>query len=85
MTNQVSSVQRDCTLPLSSPITGKDGRLMDNINLQKGDSVVISTLNCNRDPAVWGADAEDWKPERWLSPLPETVSDSRVPGIYSNM
>ena len=36
---------------------------MDNINLQKGDSVIISALNCNRDPAIWGADAEDWTVE----------------------
>jgi len=79
------SAQRYCSLPLSSPITGKDGRLMDSINLQKGDIIIVSTLNCNRDSAIWGADAEDWKPERWLSPLPETVSENRVPGIYSNL
>jgi len=84
-TTLMRSVQRDCTLPLSSPITGKDGRLMDNINLQKGDSVIVSALNCNRNPAIWGADAEEWKPERWLSPLPETVSENKIPGIYSNL
>ncbi|KAJ2915661.1 hypothetical protein MD484_g4746, partial [Candolleomyces efflorescens] len=27
----------------------------------------------------------EWKPERWLSPLPDTVPDARVPGIYSHM
>jgi cytochrome P450 len=79
------SAQRDCSLPLSSPITAKDGRLLDSITLQKGDVIIVSTLNCNRDPAIWGADAEDWKPERWLSPLPESVSENKVPGIYSNL
>ncbi|KAF7325323.1 Docosahexaenoic acid omega-hydroxylase CYP4F3 [Mycena venus] len=28
-----------------------------------------------RNPAVWGPDALEWKPERWLSPLPQTAND----------
>ncbi|KAH9950796.1 hypothetical protein B0H21DRAFT_681895, partial [Amylocystis lapponica] len=27
----------------------------------------------------------EWKPERWLSPLPSTVTEARVPGVYSNL
>ncbi|KAI0039847.1 hypothetical protein FA95DRAFT_1503644, partial [Auriscalpium vulgare] len=34
--------------------------------------------------AIWGPDAEEWKPERWLAPLPKTVEEARIPGIYSN-
>ena len=30
-------------------------------------------------------DALEWKPERWLSPLPESIMDSKIPGIYSHL
>ncbi|EPS92689.1 hypothetical protein FOMPIDRAFT_1137457, partial [Fomitopsis schrenkii] len=26
-----------------------------------------------------------WKPERWLSTLPTAVTESRIPGVYSNL
>ena len=39
----------------------------------------------NRSKAIWGEDAEEWKPERWLSPLPESVAEAKVPRIYSNL
>jgi len=58
---------------------------MDNINLQKGDSVIISALNCNRNPAIWGADAEDWKPNVGCLHFQETVSENKIPGVYSNL
>ena len=31
------------------------------------------------------ADADEWKPERWVKPLPRTVEEANVPGIYANM
>ena len=34
---------------------------------------------------VWGEDAEVYNPDRWLNPLPESVTDARVPGVYSNL
>ena len=34
---------------------------------------------------MWGEDALEWKPERWLAPLPSTVADAKIPGVYSNL
>ncbi|KAG5635672.1 hypothetical protein H0H81_010449 [Sphagnurus paluster] len=80
-----STMARDASVPLSAPIKGIDGREMHSIMIPKGTKVFISILNANRDPALWGPDSHEWKPERWLSPLPQALADARVPGIYSNL
>ncbi|KAL1693533.1 hypothetical protein GGG16DRAFT_110973 [Schizophyllum commune] len=41
--------------------------------------------NANRSKDMWGADALEWKPERWLAPLPQSVADAHMPGVYSNL
>ena len=48
----------------------------------------IIGVNCwvvNRDKDIWGTDAHEWKPERWLAPLPRELEEARVPGVYSNL
>ncbi|KAJ3855139.1 cytochrome P450 [Lentinula lateritia] len=42
-------------------------------------------MNANRDPKLWGPDVLEWKPERWLSPLPEAIMNSKMPGVYSHL
>ena len=72
-------------MPLSQPIRGNDGAMMDEILVPKGTGIIIGILACNRSRAIWGPDADEWKPDRWLGPLPDSVVDARVPGIYSNL
>lgn len=72
-------------LPLSQPLRGVDGIMMDKILVPKDTTVVISLHSCNRSKAIWGEDAQEWKPERWLSASPDSVAKVRVPGIYSNL
>ena len=71
-------------MPLSQPIRGNDGTMIDEIVLPKKSAVVIGILACNRSTAIWGPDANEWKPERWLK-LPDSVTEAHVPGIYSNL
>ena len=76
--------RQDVILPLSEPIRGVDGKMIHEIFVPKDTSVVVALLAANRNKAVWGEDAEEWKPERWLSPLPDALKNARVPGIYAN-
>ncbi|KAF8896610.1 cytochrome P450 [Infundibulicybe gibba] len=65
-----------------------DAVCRETLRLNSGPNnttVNISILNSNRNPAVWGPDAGEWKPERWLGGLPDTVIDAHVPGIYSHL
>jgi hypothetical protein len=78
------SANEDVLVPLSKPIMGQDGSKVNEVYIQKGSSVMLSFLNSNRDPELWGSDSLEWKPERWLSPLPKEVSDAHIPGVYSH-
>ncbi|KAG5718646.1 putative cytochrome P450 4d20 [Termitomyces sp. T112] len=77
--------RQEIVLPLSTPIKGLDGHEMDSILVPKNTRIFISILNANRDPLLWGPDALEWKPERWLSPLPEVIHEAHLPGIYSHL
>ena len=68
------------------PIKSADGRSeIREIPLKKGSRVLISIYNANRSKAIWGEDAEEWKPERWLGKSPDEVAKVRLPGVYSSM
>lgn len=54
------------------------------ILVPKNTDVIISILGANLSKAIWGEDAEEWKPERWLKPLPESVAAAHLPGVYSS-
>ena len=47
--------------------------------------MVLNLRACNTSKAMWGLDADLWKPDRWLTPLPREVEDARIPGVYSNL
>lgn len=75
----------DIVMPLSAPIRGKDGNMMSEVPLPAGTDIAIALWGSNINPAIWGKDAEEWKPERFLQPLPDAVTDARIPGVYSNL
>ncbi|KAI0718740.1 cytochrome P450 [Cerioporus squamosus] len=77
--------REDVVLPLSEPTRGLDGSLISEVPLPKDTMVFVGIMSCNTNKTVWGEDAYEWKPERWLSPLPETVTKAKIPGVYSNL
>lgn len=71
-------------LPLSKPIRGVDGKMMNEIPVPADTNVVIAIRASNIDPELWGEDVDEWKPERWLKPLPKSITNANVPGVYAN-
>jgi cytochrome P450 len=70
---------------LFNPIQGIDGKEITEIPIPKNTEILISLIASNINPEIWGPDANEWKPERWLSHLPERVKDAQIPGVYSHL
>ncbi|GMK59047.1 hypothetical protein CspeluHIS016_0700620 [Cutaneotrichosporon spelunceum] len=68
------------TLPLSRPVQGRDGKMIDSVTIDKGTEVVLLIGNVNRDPAIWGPDADEFNPDRYDRP-----ALASVPGVYGNL
>ena len=63
-----------------------DGTYTNSILVPKGTKIFVGTYSANRNKAIWGPDAEEWKPERWMNgALPQTVLDAKIPGVYANL
>ncbi|PBL04552.1 PAH-inducible cytochrome P450 monooxygenase PC-PAH 1 [Armillaria gallica] len=57
---------RDDVLPLAEPIITSDGQLCSAIPISKGQVIGASVYTYNRLPSVWGDDAAEWNPCRFL-------------------
>lgn len=79
------SARQDGQLPLLFPIQSSSGSQIDTVFVPKGTNIFVGLEATNTDPKIWGADALDWVPQRWLGQLPEEVSKAGIPGIYSNL
>ena len=69
-------------LPLKYPVNTSDGP-QTSIFVPKGTIVGLGIYGVNRDKDVWGPDAEQFNPERWLNGKAANAEGS--PGIYSHM
>lgn len=77
--------RQDAMLPVSKPVIGVDGKEINEVFVPKGTKIFISTLASNCNPELWGSDSYEWKPERWLSPLPDALVKAKIPGVYSHL
>ncbi|KAJ6551032.1 cytochrome P450 [Mycena vulgaris] len=73
----------DTVLPLSTPITGVDGTIMNSITVPKGTSIYIAIAAANHNKPIWGEDALEFRPERWTSGKATSVT-TKMCGIYGN-
>jgi cytochrome P450 len=76
---------QDTRISLHTPIIGRDGSEITEIAVPKGTTTVVAILAANVNPDLWGPDAAEWKPERWLGELPSAIGQAKMPGIYSHL
>ncbi|KAG1729368.1 cytochrome P450 [Suillus lakei] len=57
----------DDVIPLSEPVCTESGEMTDSISIAKGTLITIPTASINRSSAIWGPDAKEFKPDRWLT------------------
>lgn len=90
---------RDAVLPLQFPVrSATTGEEVHAVRVPAGTNVILSILGANHEQRVWGADAAEWRPGRWLDKGGERIGrdlafgqegvDSgsvRYPGVYGSM
>ncbi|OJA10246.1 hypothetical protein AZE42_07830, partial [Rhizopogon vesiculosus] len=70
--------QEDCIIPLAQPIETNSGKIVQEIPILKGQSIRASVYGLK---SVWGEDADEWNPDRFLTTKIERTSL----GVYANL
>ncbi|KAJ7290105.1 cytochrome P450 [Mycena rebaudengoi] len=73
---------KDIVLQLSQPITSTTGEQLSSVAVKKGQFIFSALWSYNRLPAIWGPDAHEFKPSRWLEGTPYR---GQAMGPYSNL
>nr|GAT45766.1 cytochrome P450 [Mycena chlorophos] len=70
-------------IPLLVPVTDVNGCQRKEIRVEKGDKLYLPLRAINRSRDIWGSDAEQFRPERWLEGIPEAAK--AIPSAWSNI
>ncbi|KAK0207524.1 cytochrome P450 [Armillaria fumosa] len=73
---------QDDVLPLAEPIITSDGQSCSEIPISKGQIIFASIYTYNRLPSVWGDDAAEWNPRRFLE---DRGMKQESLGTYANL
>ncbi|KAG8928188.1 hypothetical protein FRC02_007264 [Tulasnella sp. 418] len=76
---------KDDTIPLSTPYVDKQGVTRHEVKIDKGTTVYFSIISMHRDKSVWGEDAMEFKPERWLKGEETQQRSTDVPGVFAGL
>ncbi|EIN13034.1 cytochrome P450 [Punctularia strigosozonata HHB-11173 SS5] len=79
------TAQQDTILPLLFPVRGTDGSAIEEVPVRRNQNIILAIAAVNKDKRIWGPDADEWKPDRFLRPLPDTVANAKIPGVYANL
>ncbi|KAF7302467.1 PAH-inducible cytochrome P450 monooxygenase [Mycena chlorophos] len=73
----------DCVVPLSKSLVLTTGETVDKLVLRKGQYVALGVASYHRSEQLWGTDALDFKPSRWLSSTSPCTGPALGP--YANL
>ncbi|EJD37313.1 cytochrome P450 [Auricularia subglabra TFB-10046 SS5] len=73
---------QDDIVPFGRPVLDRDGNEHTQLKLQKGDQIIVPISLVNRSTAIWGPDADKFRPERWDS-VPQGAAS--IPGIAPSL
>ncbi|KAI0706269.1 cytochrome P450 [Cerioporus squamosus] len=73
---------RDEMLPLAYPVTDVDGEVVNEVPIPSGTNLYLSIWTYNRLPEIWGPDAHEFNPSRFLAQ--EKMGETYV-GVTSNL
>ena len=54
-------------VPLNTPVKAANGETIDHVAIAADTTIIIPIRAINRSEQIWGADAKEFKPERWLN------------------
>ena len=58
--------------------------MIQELPVEKGTTIIVGVRASNLNKEIWGDDAHEWKPERWLGTLPKELEEAHIPGVYAN-
>ncbi|KAE9399218.1 cytochrome P450 [Gymnopus androsaceus JB14] len=71
----------DDSIPLEFPIITESGEEISQIPVSKGQRIILSIAMYNRLAQVWGEDANEWNPERFMIDSKKRTTL----GVYANL
>ncbi|CED83940.1 astaxanthin synthase [Phaffia rhodozyma] len=66
-------------IPLAEPVIGRDGSVINEVRITKGTMVMLPLFNINRSKFIYGEDAEEFRPERWLEDVTDSLNSIEAP------
>ncbi|KAG8894960.1 hypothetical protein FRB99_000831 [Tulasnella sp. 403] len=75
---------KDDVVPLSTPFVDRNGVEHTEFRMPKGEPIFIPIMCMNRDKNIWGEDALEFRPERWLSGDTHPRS-GEIPGVFAGV
>jgi cytochrome P450 len=66
-TPQIREAQKDDIIPLAEPIQDRNGKTVSSIRIRRGQVIYVPIEQLQVATCVWGPDAREFNPERWLN------------------